>query len=252
MTKYPINNIDLSIVIPAYREARRIGTTLDELASFIACDEYLMKKKIEVIVVAADSPDGTRRIVRSKKALFQNFVLVTPGPRIGKGRDVKAGMLQAKGNAVLFMDADRATPLYHITEFYQVLMQGNDVVIATRHLRRYRHSWLRIIISFFGNILFRIAGGVWVEDSQCGFKLFSLPAAQTCFSKLKILEWGFDMEVLAIAKANQLPIKTVPIDDWRDVVGGTFEDNILRNSASSLADLARILIRRVSGYYKVT
>lgn len=97
--------------------------------------------------------------------------------------------------------------------------------------------------------MFRLAGGVWVEDSQCGFKLFSSTASEMCFSKLKIWGWGFDMEILAIANANNLIISSVRINDWKDVKGGTFELNVLKNFVYSLFDLFKILLRRLEGDY---
>ena len=244
------STFDLSIVIPAYREEKRIGKTLDQLATYIQKTDFIEEKNLEVIVVSADSPDQTHHVVEQKAKLFTNFRLITPGPKVGKGRDVKAGVLVAKGRAVLFMDADLATPLKYIKLFYEAYLTGADVVIAVRDLSHYRHNVPRIVISGVGNMLFRIAGGVWVEDSQCGFKLFSAQAAHICFSSLQIKGWGFDMEVLAAAKANKLVIQTIHVPDWVDVPYGTFEDNTLVNALVSLADLGLILGKRLSGKYK--
>src|SRR2546430_8809833 len=88
---------DLSIVIPAYREERRIGPTLDELAAFLKQDEFFGRKEVEVLVVAADAPDKTAKIVRAKQDSFKCFLLLKPGPHVGKGRDVQYGMLRASG-----------------------------------------------------------------------------------------------------------------------------------------------------------
>lgn len=242
---------DLSIVIPAYREERRIGQTLDELAAYLRDNEFFKQKAVELIVVAADAPDRTHEIVMSKQGLFKDFKLLRPGLKVGKGRDVRMGVLSASGAAVLFMDADLATPLHHIEQFYKSYEQGADIVIATRDVRRHGDSKLRVFVSTVGNVLFRLAGGVWVEDSQCGFKLFSAAAAKTCFDKLKILGWGFDMELLTTAKVNHLRIQAIRINDWQPVVGGSFEDGIIRNSLRALADLGIILMRRTSGYYRI-
>jgi len=241
---------DLSIVIPAYREERRLGSSLEELAVFLRTDELLKTTRVEVIVVAADAPDATHRVAQSKKQLFDDFTLLRPGPKVGKGRDVQYGMLRAHGKAVLFMDADLATPLRHLPQFYQAFLKGAPVVIAVRNLRKHHSSMIRRVVSNAGNILFRIAGGVWVEDSQCGFKLFSYEATQICFSKLSILGWGFDMEVLAIAKANKLKIKSYRVNDWRSVEDGTFVDGVVENSIKSLLELLFIARGRLSGRYR--
>jgi dolichyl-phosphate beta-glucosyltransferase len=241
---------DLTIIIPALREEKRIGKTLDELASFLKKDKPMSKLDTEVIVVSATSTDKTHEVVLSKKPKFKNLTLLKPGKPVGKGRDVRYAMLRAKGRAIIFMDADLATPLRHLPAFYKEFVRGSDLVIATRNLRRHHESFARRSLSNLGNLLFRIASGVWVEDSQCGFKMFSNQAAKTCFSKLQIMKWGFDMEVLAIAKANKLKITTRRINDWKSVPGGTFEGGFLGNAISSLGELAYILSNRLRGVYK--
>jgi dolichyl-phosphate beta-glucosyltransferase len=241
---------DLTILIPAYHEEKRIGKTLDKLSAFLNNEKTLKDKQIEVIVVAADSTDNTHSAVLEKKDKFQNLKLLKPGPRVGKGRDVQYGMLRAKGKAIIFMDADLATPLKYITSFYAAFTRGADIVIAVRNLRRHHPSIVRTVVSNSGNILFRLAGGVWVEDSQCGFKLFSQKAAKLCFSKLRILGWGFDMEALAIARVNKIKIQSERVDDWVSVPGGTFVNGTVKNSAISLYELALIAGRRVKGNYR--
>lgn len=244
MSKY-----DLTILIPALREEKRIGKTLDELAIFLKKDKVLSRKNIEVIVVSADSTDKTHQKVKEKSKKFENFKLLKPGSPVGKGRDVQYGMLRAHGKAVIFMDADLATPLKYMPKFYAKYQKGSDVVIATRNLRKHHESFLRRLLSNTGNVLFRLASGVWVEDSQCGFKLFSNRASKICFEQLNILGWGFDMEVLAIAKANNLSIKTVRVDDWRSVPGGVFEASFLKNAFTSLGELSYIFLNRLRRRY---
>lgn len=241
---------DLTILIPAYHEEKRIGRTLDELAQFLKQEKNLKDKAIEIVVVSADSSDKTHEVVLSKKSKFKNLRLLKPGPRVGKGRDVQYGILRAKGKAIIFMDADLATPLRHLPTFYRAHQRGSDVVIATRNLRKHHPHYLRRLVSNGGNLLFRFAGGVWVEDSQCGFKLFSHDAAQLCFSKLNIMGWGFDMEILAIAKINKFKIKSYRVNDWVSVPEGTFIDGMLKNALVSLKELGTILARRLNGSYR--
>ncbi len=216
---------ELTIVIPALGEARRIGATLDELAGFLRSSNFVTN--VEVLVVAADAGDDTAKIAESKAGLFMRLRVLRPGPRLGKGRDVQFGVMHAKGSFVVFMDADLATPLWHLQEFYQACQQA-DVVIGTRNLLTYRHNLLYGVFAYMGNALYRITGGVQVEDTQCGFKMFTATAAQTCFGKLTILDWGFDMELLAIARANKLRLKAIRIDDWQHVAGSTHHENVLQ------------------------
>lgn len=240
---------ELSIVIPAYCEEHRIGKSLDELAVFLNKEKTFSNKIVEVLVVAADAPDKTHDVVLSKKDKFPDLQLLKPGPRVGKGRDVRYGMLRAKGKAVIFMDADLATPLHNLVDFYEAYTKGADVVVGVRNLHKHHPSLWRRVVSSFGNILFRVAGGVWIEDSQCGFKLFAYQAAQLCFAKLEITGWGFDMEVLAIAKANGLRIQTIPIYDWISVPGGTLTENMISNILQALGELSLIAYRRARGKY---
>jgi len=240
---------ELTIVIPAYHEEKRIGSMLDELAAFLKHDQFFKRKAVEVLVVAADAPDKTKDIVVAKQKLFKRLVLLEPGPKVGKGRDVQYGMLRASGRVVIFMDADLATPLYYLERFYKTCMGGHDVVAGTRNILKHHPGVIRRVISNIGNILFRVAGGVWIEDSQCGFKMFSKRAAQVCFAKLSITGWGFDMEVLAIARANNLKIASYRINDWRAVPGGTFTEDMLSTIVHSLRDLGRIALGRLTGAY---
>jgi dolichyl-phosphate beta-glucosyltransferase len=242
--------IDLTIVIPAYREEKRIGKTLDELAVYLKINPTLKSLNVEVMVVAADSPDDTDGVVRSKSKNFKKLDLLKPGPKVGKGRDVQFGMLRAKGRAVLFMDADLATPLWHVEQFYKSFERGNEVVVATRNLIKHHPSVLRRAISNMGNILFRVLGGVWIEDSQCGFKLFSARASQVCFSRMTITGWSFDMEILTIARSNGFKIKTYRVNDWVSVPEGTFLEGVLQSSFESLRELLHIFLNRLKGVYK--
>lgn len=242
---------ELTIVIPAYREAKRIGKTLDELAIYLKKELVFKDMPVEVIVVSADSLDETQEIVKSRYKKFADIKLLEPGLKVGKGRDVQYGMLQAKGKTVVFMDADLATPLRHLPKFYKTQRKGADLVVGTRNLHKHHPNILRRMISTCGNLLFKLAGGVWIEDSQCGFKMFSHDAAQLCFSKLSIMGWGFDMEILAIAKANKLNIVTFRVNDWISVPEGTFTEGVVKNVLNSLKELAQIFAKRLTGVYKV-
>ena len=233
---------DLSIVIPAYCEEKRIGNTLDKLAVFLKQDSFFKHKIAEVLVVAADAPDRTNKIVLSKQHLFKRFKIIKPGPKVGKGRDVQIGVLRSSGKVIVFMDADLATPLHHLERFYKLCIDGNDMAIGTRNLLTYRPNLVRRLFAIIGNILFRIVSGIWIEDSQCGFKMFKRSAARLCFSNQTIMGWAFDMEILTIAKANKLNIKYCRINDWKDKPGSTFTDGTIKTSLHSIRDLALIIM----------
>jgi dolichyl-phosphate beta-glucosyltransferase len=181
--------------------------------------------------------------VAAKQQLFKRFQLLEPGPKVGKGRDVQFGVLRANGKVVLFMDADLATPLHHLEEFYTAIQQGNDVVVGIRNQFTRRPSAIRRTISNLGNSLFSLASGVGFEDTQCGFKIFTNHAAKLCFSK-----W-FDIEVLVIAQVNGLHISSLPLSDWIVKPYSTFEENDLSIVGSYVRDVFRITMNRLRGAY---
>jgi dolichyl-phosphate beta-glucosyltransferase len=147
------------------------------------------------------------------------------------------------------MDADLATPLQHLPQFYKACEDGYDIVVGTRNLLKHRPHLLQRAISTAGNILFRVVSGIWIEDTQCGFKMFAKEAARVCFSKMSIQGWGFDMEILTIAKVNGLKWKCIRINDWKDMPDSTFTDNTISNSFRSLKELCYIVISRLKGKY---
>jgi dolichyl-phosphate beta-glucosyltransferase len=239
---------DLSIVLLAYEEAARIGPTLDELAAFLDSRDY---GRVEVVVVSAARPDGSRdetlAIAESKRPLFERLVIEDPGPKAGKGRDARHGMLAASGRYRIFMDADLATPLHHVDTALEMARNGSDVVIAVRDLST-SHTGLRKLISGLGNLLVQLLLLPGIRDTQCGFKLFTRQAAEDVFPRQTIDGWGFDMEVLAIARRLRHSIGVVPTPDWADVAGGSFHHVALSAAVETLWDLFvirwRLLTRR--------
>lgn len=236
---------DLSIIIPAYQEAVRIENTLEELAAYLKNHRYT---DTEVLVVTADSPDGTAGLARAKADLFEHFRVVDAGPKVGKGRDVRTGMMEAKGAHRLFMDADLATPLHHLETMRKLAADGADVVIAVRRLTS-SHTGLRRIISGAGNLLVQVLLLPGIRDTQCGFKMFSAKAADDLFRRQTILGWGFDMEILAIARKLGYKIIQFPVPDWDDKPHGTFEGEVHSAALSTLGELLVISWRRLTGRY---
>lgn len=241
MTSQP----DLSIIIPAYNEAGRIGASLDEVARFLKSKHY---GNVEVIVVVARGKDQTLEVARSKASLFNNFRAVDAGVHVGKGRDVKSAMLKASGKYRLFMDADLATPLHHIDTVMELIAQDKDVIIGIRNLKS-SHTGLRKFISSFGNLLIRLLLRLNIQDTQCGFKAFRAHVAEDLFGNQTITGWGFDMEILAIAIKRGYSFATIPIKDWRDVAGGTFKNVAVTGALSTFKDLLLIKWNLIRGRY---
>lgn len=246
----PLKSPDLSIVIPAFNEERRVGKTLNALAEFLDYNAFLNSKSVEVVVVAADASDRTLEIVESKMKLFHNLLILKPGPRAGKGRDVQYGMLRAHGKYVVFMDADLATPLRYIEVFYKACQTGSDVVVGIRdHLVRHP-ALLERWASNFGNRIFTLLSGVKVSDTQCGFKMFHGRVAQSCFSRQTLPGWWFDIEILTIARINNLSILPITVEGWEEMPFSTYDISNIRTAATYTADTFRILRNRLNGTYK--
>jgi dolichyl-phosphate beta-glucosyltransferase len=241
---------DLSIIIPAYMEAPIIADSLRRLADFLDSRDY---GDVEVIVVVADSVDGTASIAGSQAGRFANFRIHKPGPRVGKGRDVRAGILEATGRYRLFMDADLATPLHHIDEAYAKLKNGAPVVIAVRNLLSIHKDPLRKFMSSFGNIFAQVTILPGIKDTQCGFKGFEASAAEAIFARQTMMGWSFDAEILKIARTLGYPVATFEITDWRDPKTGKqglVGDSPLGAAVKTFTDIISIRFKAWAGRYR--
>ena len=205
--------IYLSVIIPAYNEEKRISQTL------LAVDKYLSKQNYnyEILVVDDGSKDKTVGIVKKLEKMIGNLRVIANDKNHGKGYVVRQGMLEAKGQYRLFTDADNSTSLEQIEKLWPYLKPKGkaDIIIGSRGLRKsvikIPQPFYRVVLGKLSNLLIQVVAlwGIW--DSQCGFKLFSFKAAKKVFPKQTITRWGFDIEILAIAKKTGLKIKEVPI-----------------------------------------
>lgn len=207
----------LTIVIPAYMEARYLGATLSALHDYLVGKGWL--RTTEVIVVTADAPDGTAELAREALRKFPSSVHLQPGPKVGKGRDVRCGMLAATGDLVLFMDADMATPLHHIERFVTRLREDADVVIGVRNLREIHSDFMRSTSSQLANRLVQLLLLPGVRDTQCGFKGFRREVVREAFAPLVTTGWGFDFEVLGRVRLGGYQIVELAVPDWHDPKG---------------------------------
>jgi dolichyl-phosphate beta-glucosyltransferase len=245
----PAKDVDLSIIIPAYMEAANIGTSLDTLSKFLSRRDY---GTVEVLVVVPDSSDGTAEIARSKAALFDSLRVIDAGHRVGKGRDVRIGMFEAKGHYKLFMDADLATPLDHLDDVKRIMDASGDLGIAVRNLWRIHDGLARKLFSKGGNIFTQAVLVPGIKDTQCGFKVFREDVAMELFGRQTMLSWSFDAELLAIARKLGYKISYVQAPDWKDpkTTGmGLVGDSPLKSALGVLLDVVRIRINIWTGVY---
>ena len=244
------NNIELSIVIPAFNEAEWIGGTVQKTAKYL--HDNNLYNKTELIVVATKAQDNTAKIAKANKHLFKQFVVIEPNNKVGKGRDVRLGILKATGKYRLFMDADLATPLLHITQAYEELKNGNDVVYGVRDINTMHHKFIRKFSSKTANLLIRFLLLPGVKDSQCGFKAINWHTAKVVYDKQTIDQWGFDIEMLYLAKKYQLKTLALPISDWHDpkTTGNLGGESPLQAMAKTFSELIKIRLNSWRGIYK--
>jgi dolichyl-phosphate beta-glucosyltransferase len=200
-----------SIVIPAYNEGARLSATLEKVLAYAHARGW----DAEVIVVNDGSRDNTADIVRTFAAKDSALRLVeNPGNR-GKGYSVRNGMLNARGRIVLFSDADLSSPIEEAPKLFQALEEGADIAIGSRWLRAetqtQRQPLHRQIFGRIFNLMLRITLGLKFKDTQCGFKAFKLPAVQAIFPLQRIERWGFDPEILFLARKFKFKVQEIPV-----------------------------------------
>jgi dolichyl-phosphate beta-glucosyltransferase len=201
----------LSIIVPAYNEEHRIGSTLESIAAFAAA----RTGDTEIIVVDDGSTDATRAAVAASSC--PNLQIVRTERNMGKGHAVRVGMLAAGGDLRLFTDADGSTPISEFAHLESELHRigGSGVAFASIAVSgadvARTQSGLRPAAGRFGNWLIRLIALPGVRDSQRGFKLFSADAARAIFERSVVDRWAFDVETLALARHLGLNIVEVPV-----------------------------------------
>jgi glycosyltransferase involved in cell wall biosynthesis len=200
-----------SFVIPAYNEGARLGATLEKVLAYVHARGW----DAEIIVVNDGSRDNTAEIVRTFAAKDRALrLLENPGNR-GKGYSVRNGMLNARGRLVLFSDADLSSPIEEAPKLFEALEKGADIAIGSRWLRAetqtQRQPLHRQLFGRIYNLILRITLGLKFKDTQCGFKAFRRPAVQAIFPLQKIERWGFDPEILFLARKFKFKVQEVPV-----------------------------------------
>lgn len=202
----------LSVIIPGFNEERRIKTTLQVVFSYLSRQSYSW----EAIIVSDGSYDKTVEVVTEFISNKPGFRLIANTKNHGKGYVVRQGMLEAQGDFRLFTDADNSTSIEQIEKFWPYFDEGYDIVIGSIETPgakiNERAQWYRRMLGKYSKYLIRIIAGLWsVRDTQRGFKCFTAKSAHDIFSKTKINRFGFDIEVLALAKKMGFKIKEIPV-----------------------------------------
>ena len=238
--------MEYSIVIPAYNESARLGGTIEKVLAYVHARGW----DAEVIVVNDGSRDNTADIIRTFAAKDPALRLVeNPGNR-GKGYSVRNGMLNARGQIVLFSDADLSSPIEEAPKLLDALEQGADIAIGSRWLRAdtqtQRQPLHRQLFGRVYNLILRLTLGLQFADTQCGFKAFKQPAVQAIFPLQKIERWGFDPEILFLAKKFKFKVQEIPVA-WGHS-GGT-RINPLVDGSRMVMEMMRIRWYDLTGKY---
>lgn len=235
-----------SIIIPAYNESQRITATLDKVLAHVAQERWVA----EVIVVNDGSSDDTPDIIRRYARQDPIVRLVeNPGNR-GKGYSVRNGMSSARGDILLFSDADLSSPIYEAKKLFAALAAGADIAIGSRWLQRELQTRRQPLYRrFFGrtfNLALRLLLGLRFKDTQCGFKAFTRAAAQQLFPRQRIERWGFDPETLFLARKSGLQVAEVPVEWAHD---DRTRMTYFRDGFRMVAELLSIRWNDVTGKY---
>jgi glycosyltransferase involved in cell wall biosynthesis len=238
----------ISVIVPAYNEVTRLPSTLTRILEYLDGKHFSFA---EILVVDDGSRDGTAAVI-SDFARRHPCVRLVPNPgNRGKGYSVRHGMLEARGEWALFTDADLSAPIEELEKLVEAAQRESaEVAIGSRALDRslvgVHQPFLREYAGRFFNLVMRAVTGLKFRDTQCGFKLFQREAARRIFSMQRLERFGFDAEVLFIARRLGYRTVETPVR-WNDVAGskvGTLQ------GLNGFVDLLRIRINSWAGRYE--
>jgi glycosyltransferase involved in cell wall biosynthesis len=241
----------ISIIIPAYNEAVRIGATLESVAAYLSRCPW----PSEIIVVDDGSTDETVALAEKAGGHHQGQgmsiqVIRNPGNK-GKGYSVRNGVLHARAEIVMFTDADLSAPITELPKLVEPIQTGQcDIVIGSRAVDRsligIRQSPFREFAGRIYNLLMRVITGLNLKDTQCGFKAYRRQAVLPVFEVQRIAGFSFDVEILYLAKKRRLSIMEVPVV-WNHAEGSRVR--MMTDSMKMFLDLLRIRWNGLLGRY---
>jgi dolichyl-phosphate beta-glucosyltransferase len=242
-----VAGLHLTVVIPAYNEAARIGLTLQRILAFF--DRHAWRG--DIIVVLDGGNDGTADQVRRVSGTDSRVAVIDNRANRGKGFSVRRGMLAAGGAYVLFSDADLSTPIEEATRLVAAIDAGADVAIASRALAgsdvQVHQPWWRESMGRIFNWFVQRLALPGIRDTQCGFKCFRRDVARRVFALQRTDRFAFDVEVLSIARSLGYRIAELPVT-WIDQPASTV--NPVTAPAGMLLDLVRIRMNHWLGRYR--
>jgi dolichyl-phosphate beta-glucosyltransferase len=237
---------ELSIVIPSYNEELRLPATLEQIAGYL----FSLGGETEILVVDDGSKDRTAEVAESFRKMFPNLRVISNGVNRGKGFSVRHGMLEARGRAVLFTDADLSAPIEEAPKLLEAL-KTYDVAIGSRALDRslitVHESRFREFAGIVFNTIVRLILRLPFVDTQCGFKAFRRERCQIIFKQQRIERFGFDPELLYLARHHGLRTVEIPVR-WGH--SPATKVNMLRDSIQMFFDIFTIRWNSLLGRYR--
>lgn len=239
-------NPEISIVIPSYNEELRLPVTLEKIAGYLPS----LGGETEILVVDDGSKDRTAEVAESFRRIFPNLRVISNGVNRGKGFSVRHGMLEARGRAVLFTDADLSAPIEEAPKLLEAL-KTYDVAIGSRALDRslitVHESHFREFAGIVFNTIVRLVLRLPFVDTQCGFKAFRRERCQIIFEQQRIERFGFDPELLYLARHHGLRTVEIPVR-WGH--SPATKVNMLRDSIQMFFDIFTIRWNSLLGRYR--
>jgi glycosyltransferase involved in cell wall biosynthesis len=240
---------ELSIIIPAFNEESRIPRALERIRSYLS-SRGPTEDKVEILIVDDGSADGTAHIVEQWSRELPGVRLISNAQNRGKGFSVRHGMLEARGRIALFTDADLSAPIDEADRLLAAIESGADVAIGSRALDRslifVHQSRLRELAGIIFNGFVRALTGLPFADTQCGFKAFRCEPCRIIFEQQRIERFGFDPEILFLAKRHGLRAVEVPVRWAHDPATKV---HVLRDSLMMFSDLFYIRWNWLLGRY---
>lgn len=235
----------VTVIIPAYNEKKRLPATLQTICRYFAGHDA----EYEIIIVSDGSSDGTAEVINNMA--LEQVSVIEYHPNRGKGYAVRRGLQEATGDVVLLSDADLSTPIAEYGKLLTYIQKGYEVVLGSRGLhdsevnkpqrwhRRFMGKTFNRIVKIF---LFRD-----IEDTQCGFKLFSASAVEAILPWMSMDGFAFDVELVLIAQKRGLPIVEVPVKWYNSEESRVI---IWRDPLRMLSEIFSIFIKLKTGKYE--
>ncbi|MDP2587421.1 MAG: glycosyltransferase family 2 protein [bacterium] len=236
----------LSIIIPAYNEARRLPQTLRDVVTYLA--EHAAS--FEVLVVDDGSTDGTVKLVQEASKRWPQIRLIQNDGNQGKGASVQHGMRLARGDFIVYMDADHSTNINELYKLPALLKHGGDVFVSSRYVYgsdiQQHQPWQRVVISRVSNMVIRVFAVPGIRDTQNGFKIVRGTAASKIAPHLLLKRWAFDVEFLYVARALGFRLVEFPVT-WHNTTGSKL--NVARDLRNTVGEFWTFIWNRLRSKY---